>query len=191
MPHRLATTRRGFLGLAGAGAAFAGLGALRALPGAAAGTGAGAGFVSPGAATGFFSPGDAEILTRVVERLVDTGEPGAPPVRATGTLATIDRLCAGLAPELTAPLPWLLRLVEWGPWIFEATPSRFSLLPPEAQDASLRGWSTSRLELRRAGFQALRNLACLGYWSQPETWPLIGYRGPLLAGRAPGAGAEP
>jgi hypothetical protein len=182
MPHRLATTRRGFLGLAGAGAAFAGLGALRALPGAAA---------NPGAGAGFFSPGDAEILTRVVERIVDTGEPGAPPVRATGTLATIDRLCAGLAPELTAPLPWLLRLVEWGPWIFEATPSRFSLLPPEAQDASLRGWSTSRLELRRAGFQALRNLACLGYWSQPETWPLIGYRGPLVAGRAPDAGATP
>jgi hypothetical protein len=182
MPHRLATTRRGFLGLAGAGAAFAGLGALRALPGAAA---------SPGAGAGFFSPGDAEILTRVVERIVDTGEPGAPPVRATGTLATIDRLCAGLAPELTAPLPWLLRLVEWGPWIFEATPSRFSLLPPEAQDASLRGWSTSRLDLRRAGFQALRNLACLGYWSQPETWPLIGYRGPLLAGRAPDARATP
>ena len=182
MPHRLATTRRGFLGLAGAGAAFAGLGALRALP--------------AGAATGasdarFFSPGDTEILTRVVERLVDTGEPAAPPVRATGAIATIDRLCAGLAPELTAPLPWLLRLVEWGPWIFEATPSRFSLLPPEAQDASLRGWSTSRLELRRAGFQALRNLACLGYWSQPETWPLIGYRGPLLADRRPDPGAAP
>jgi hypothetical protein len=181
MRHRLATTRRGFLGLAGAGAAFAGLGALRALPAGAA-TGAGA---------GFFSAGDAEILTRVVERLVDTGEPGAPPVRATGAIATIDRLCAGLAPELTAPLPWLLRLVEWGPWIFEATPSRFTLLPPDAQDASLRGWSSSRLELRRAGFQALRNLACLGYWSQPETWPLIGYRGPLLPGRAPGAAGAP
>jgi hypothetical protein len=183
MPHRLATTRRGFLGLAGAGAAFAGLGTLRALPVAAA---------SPGASDArFFSPSDTEILTRVVERLVDTGEPTAPPVRATGAIATIDRLCAGLAPELTAPLPWLLRLVEWGPWLFEATPSRFTLLAPAAQDASLRGWSTSRLELRRAGFQALRNLACLGYWSQPETWPLIGYRGPLLADRRPDAGAAP
>jgi hypothetical protein len=183
MPHRLATTRRGFLGLAGAGAAFAGLGALRALPAAAA-------TPEPGS-VGFFSRRDAETLTRVVERLVDTGEPGAPPVRSTGTIATIDRLCAGLAPELTAPLPWLLRLVEWGPWIFEATPSRWSLLPPEAQDASLRGWSTSRFALRRAGFQALRNLACLGYWSQPETWPLIGYRGPLLAAQPSDARGAP
>jgi hypothetical protein len=30
-------------------------------------------------------------------------------------------------------------------------------------------------------FLALRNLALLGYWSQDETWPLIGYRGPLIA----------
>jgi len=172
---RLATTRRGFLGLAGAGAAFAALGGIRALPAAAARPGA------PGER--FFSPADTEILTQVVERMVDTGEPSAPPVRATGAIAAIDRLCAGLDPELSSPLPWLLRLVEWGPWVFEATPSRFTRLAPPAQDASLRGWSTSRLDVRRAGFQALRNLACLGYWSQPETWPLLGYRGPLLAER--------
>jgi hypothetical protein len=178
-PHgRLAPTRRGFLGLAGASAAFAALGGLRSLPAAAA---------DPGAPAGrFFSPADAEVLTQVVERLVETGEPGAPPVRATGAVATIDRLCAGLDPGLTSALPWLLRLVEWGPWLFEATPSRFTRLEPAAKDASLRGWSTSRLGVRRAGFQALRNLACLGYWSQPETWPLIGYAGPLLAGRRAG-----
>ena len=28
--------------------------------------------------------------------------------------------------------------------------------------------------------QQLRNLAQLGYWSQDETWPLVGYAGPLL-----------
>ena len=40
---------------------------------------------------------------------------------------------------------------------------------------------TSRLALRRMAFLALRNLVLLGYYSQPETWPLIGYQGPLLA----------
>jgi hypothetical protein len=39
---------------------------------------------------------------------------------------------------------------------------------------------TSGLALRRMGFFALRNLALLGYWSQDETWPLVGYAGPLL-----------
>jgi hypothetical protein len=39
---------------------------------------------------------------------------------------------------------------------------------------------TSRLAVRRQGFLAVRNLALLGYYSQPETWTLIGYAGPLL-----------
>ena len=37
----------------------------------------------------------------------------------------------------------------------------------------------SRLELRRLAFLGVRNLCFLGYYSQPETWPLIGYQGPL------------
>ena len=68
-------SRRGFLGLVGSGAAFASLASLRAIP-------AGAAVVSPGA-TPFFDPGETEILTQIVERMVDTGEPGAPPVRDT------------------------------------------------------------------------------------------------------------
>ncbi len=66
--------------------------------------------------------------------------------------------------------------------LFDWTPSRFTRLTPTGQDASLRGWMTSRLALRRQGFQALRNLAFLGYYAQPSTWPSIGYAGPLLDG---------
>ena len=52
------------------------------------------------------------------------------------------------------------------------------------KDTSLEAWLTSRFTLRRMAFLALRNLAFLGYYSQPETWPLIGYEGPLLEGSA-------
>jgi hypothetical protein len=165
-------SRRGFLALAGSGAAFASLAGLRAVPAAAL-------ELAPGPAA-FFLPRDREILTQVVERMVDTGEPGAPAVRETRTIATIDALCARLDPASTAPLPALLRLVEWGPFLFERRLSRFTGLDPAGQDAALRGWMTSGLALRRMGFFALRNLALLGYWSQDETWPLVGYAGPLL-----------
>jgi hypothetical protein len=168
---RLATDRRGFLRLLGGAAA---LGALAELPAARL---AAAGADASGR---FFSDSEREILTQVVERLVDTGEPGAPAVRATHAIDVIDRLCAGLDPSLTRPLPSLLRLVEWGPWLFDFAFSRFTRLDAAGQDASLRGWMTSRLALRRRGFLALRNLASFGYWSQEETWPLIGYAGPLL-----------
>jgi hypothetical protein len=177
--RRLGTDRRGFLRLLGGAAA---LGALAQLPparmaSAACAAGEGEGADSSGR---FFSDTEREILTQVVERLVDSGEPGAPAVRATRTIDVIDRLCAGLDPELTRPLTALLQLVEWGPWVFDLAFSRFTLLDAAAQDASLRGWMTSRFALRRRGFLALRNLASFGYWSQEETWPLIGYAGPLL-----------
>jgi len=167
-----ALSRRGFLGLVGSGSALASLASLRALPAAA----------DPGAVISarFFGPSETEILTQVVERMVDTGEPSAPRVRQTRAIATIDALCASLDPGATAPLPSLLRLVEWGPLLFEHRLARFTHLDTAAQDVALDGWMRSKLGLRRMGFYALRNLALLGYWSQDETWPLIGYKGPLL-----------
>ncbi|HEX2485151.1 MAG TPA: hypothetical protein VHQ66_07620, partial [Myxococcota bacterium] len=134
----------------------------------------------------FFSPDEADVLTAIVERIVDTGLPDAPRVRESGALEAIDRLCASLDPELTRPLPALLRLVEWGPYVFDLAFARFRALPPEAQDVSLRGWMTSSLALRRQGFQALKGLACYGWYSQEESWRLVGYAGPLLrAGGSP------
>lgn len=168
-------TRRGLLRLGASGAALGALGQLRAVPASASALAA----TSAGQLR-FFDERSAEILVQVVERLVDTGDPTAPAVRATAAISTIDALCAGLDPVLVEPLPLALRLVEWGPLLFELSFSRFSKLSAEAKDASLRGWMQSRFEVRRMAFHALRNLAFLGYWSQPETWPLVGYQGPLL-----------
>ena len=171
-------SRRGFLALAGSAAALAALGRLQASALPAAG----------GAASGaaFFAAEEAEILTQVVQRMVDSGLPGAPRVRDTGAIASIDRLCLALDPELVRPLPLLLRAVEWGPCLFDWTFARFTSLGDAEQDASLRGWMTSRIRLRRLGFQALRNLSLLGWYSQDASWRAIGYAGPLLA-RAPGS----
>lgn len=171
-------SRRGFLGLAGSGAALASLASLRAIPAASAA-------VAAPACAPFFGPRETEILTQVVERMVDTGEPGAPPVRETRAIATLDALCASLDPAATAPLPALLRLVEWGPYVFDFAFARFRALAPEAQDASLHGWMTSGLALRRQGFQALKGLACFGWYSQEPSWRLVGYAGPLLRPGAP------
>jgi hypothetical protein len=165
------TTRRAFLRLLGSGAALATLSRLPAVPATARAA-------TP--ATRFFDEPQTEILTQVVERMVATGEPEAPRVRDSGAIASIDALCGSLAPELTGPLPALLRLVEWGPVLFELRFSRFTRLTPDEQDASLRGWMQSRIALRRTAFLALRNLAMLGWYAQDESWPSVGYSGPLL-----------
>jgi len=169
-------SRRGFLALAGSSAA---LGALARLPAGAVV----AATADPAAAPAFFSAYEAEILTRIVERIVDSGLPDAPRVSDTGAVATIDRLCASLDAELTRPLPVLLRAVEWGPWIFDWRFARFGELDAAGRDASLRGWMTSGLALRRLGFQALKNLSLLGWYAQDASWAAIDYRGPLIARR--------
>jgi len=175
----LRTDRRGFLALSltiGGSAGLAGIAGLRALPATAVGEGA-------AGAGAFFSAREREILAAVVARMVETGDPRAPALEDTRALDVIDGACADLAPELTGLLPMALRLFEWWPFLFELRFRRFSDLGPEAQDASLEGWMRSRFAVRRTAFLALRNLALLGWWSQEETWPLIGYRGPLLAAK--------
>jgi hypothetical protein len=146
-------------------------------PRAAAGTLPSLAATDPGR---FFDARETEILTQIAERMVDTGMPEAPPLRATGAVETIDRLCRGLDPALTTPLPLALRLFEWGPYVFDWKLARFTQLSDADKDASLAGWMTSRFATRRLAFYALRNLSLLGYWSQDATWPLIGYAGPLL-----------
>jgi hypothetical protein len=174
-PPLLPLSRRGFLRLGAASAAFVGLAQLRAVPAAARSA------TTAEAGAGFFAPRETEILTQVVERLVDTGEPDAPAVRETRTVQTIDSLCRGLDPALTGLLPAALRLFEWGPVLFDRRLARFTSLDDDGKDDSLRGWRSSRLAVRRQAFYAIRNLAFLGYYSQEEVWPLVGYAGPLLA----------
>lgn len=175
--NHFATTRRGFLRLAGTTAALTALAQVRSIPAASA---------SASQAGAFFSPAEQEILTQIAERIVGSATPGAPRVRDTRAVSTIDALCASLDPALTAPLPTLLRVVDYAPFVFDLRFRRFTRLTPAEQDASLDGWMRSRFALRRQAFYALRNLALLGYYSQDPTWPTIGYAGPLL-----GATTEP
>ncbi|MBW2313626.1 MAG: hypothetical protein JRH10_05480 [Deltaproteobacteria bacterium] len=176
MPLR--THRRGFLTLSlklGATAGLSTIAGLRALP-------AGATQLPEAAGTraAFFSDSDRVVLEAVATRMVYTGVPEAPLFGETRALEVIDRTCSELAPEVTELLPLALRLFEWWPFFFELRFRRFSDLDPAEQDASLTGWMESRFAVRRTAFFALRNLALLGWWSQEETWPLIGYQGPLL-----------
>ncbi len=128
----------------------------------------------------FFDDPETEILTQLMERITDSGLADAPRVRDTRAVATVDAVCHGLDPAISGVLPLALRLFEWGPLLFDGRFARFGALPAAEQDASLRGWMTSRLALRRTAFMGVRNLCFMGWYSQPEVWPLIGYQGPLL-----------
>ena len=78
----LHATRRGFLSLAASSAALA---AMARLPAASA-------LPANHSGAAFFSDQEREILTRVVERVVATGEPDAPAVRETSAIEVIDQI---------------------------------------------------------------------------------------------------
>jgi hypothetical protein len=178
----LSATRRSFLRLVGSTAALSALAQLRVVPPAAAAT-------EEVRAAGFFDASETEILTQLMERVVDTGLPDAPRVRDTRAVARVDALCATLDGSVTSLLPLLLRAFDYGPILFDLRFARFTRLSDADKDASLAGWMNSRIALRRMAFMALRNLCFLGWYSQEESWPLIGYQGPLLQARS--ARSEP
>jgi hypothetical protein len=174
-PVRLRATRRAFLGWAGSTAAFTTLASLQPLTAAATSA-------TANASAGFCDEGETEILTQIMERMVDTGLPDAPQVRDTGAIATVESLCAGLDPSVSGPLPLLMRGFEYAPILLDFTFTRFTQMTDAEKDVSLETWRTSRLHLRRLAFLAVRNLCFFGWYAQPEIWPLIGYQGPLLPG---------
>lgn len=57
---------------------------------------------------------------------------------------------------------------------------RFTELAAPDQDRVLAALESSRLDDLRAGFVALKSLVMLGYYRDPATFGILGYRGPLL-----------
>ncbi len=62
--------------------------------------------------------------------------------------------------------------------LFDGQLKTFTASSHEQQDARIRGWQKSRLEVRRTGFRALKKIVYSSYYGARETWSAIGYPGP-------------
>ena len=118
---------------------------------------------------------DARILGAVGERMTFTGDPRCRASADTAALQTIDTALLQLPPEVPQQLSWALLLFEYGPPLFLGKLASFTGLRRHWQDVYLDGWAESRFQTRRIAFQAFKNLAMLGYYSQDATWPAIHY----------------
>jgi hypothetical protein len=152
--------RRSFLKLASLGPTLV---ALQNLPLAGF---AGAARAAPGA-DAILDAHEQRLFLTIIERMVDTGEAGAPAPRDIGVLETLEGLLAQLDVALVDTIRTALKLVDWWPATGELRFKRF-------------GWRRSGLETRRRVFYALRNVSLFAYWSREETWGLIGYPGPWI-----------
>lgn len=129
---------------------------------------------------------DRELLRIVLDALVPRG--GAFPAGAADTDLddSVARYFATLHALGPVGLRVLLRILEYGPVVFERT-RPFSRLDPEARAHALASWETSRLGVRRQVIASLKLIALLHFYERREIWPGIGYddaylREKLLAG---------
>jgi len=137
------------------------------------------------------------VLTALVDALLPgtsagDGGPALPSARALG----VDRDFAALLAELPKfqqdEFGSLFRAVENRALnlFLSGRPLRFTALSPQRREAYLRAWSTSRLGLKRKGFQATKRLAAWFYFSaEPREgnpfWPAIHYAAPPLPSASP------
>ncbi len=111
----------------------------------------------------------------LVATICDPGETGLPDPEAVRATEVAIRYIQWM-PEVTQhKLANLVATLEGGPLVLGPTRERFSALTPADRATYLRKWSESSLPPMRAAFHAVKQVAMMGYYSQPGTWPGIGY----------------
>ena len=125
---------------------------------------------------GSWLPWEYQVLDALLDRMCayrgDLPRP-ADTYALEATLDFVDTLPHGRRQQLRQ----LLAVFEAGPRLLapEGRRERFSRLEESAADRYLSSWDQSRLPPRRAAFNALKSVCMMGYWSQSETWPAVGF----------------
>ena len=112
---------------------------------------------------------------------------GALPLDATARTAAVgetvdgvDAAVGGLPPATQAELAQLFALLG-------VAPARFALAglttawpdaQPDAVQAALERWRTSRVALLRSAYDGLHQLVLAAWYGNPRAWDAIGYPGP-------------
>jgi hypothetical protein len=127
------------------------------------------------------SPKEYLVLAAVCRRILAPDEKGAISCDEVGTALAVDAYLAAMPDYITSDVRALLHLLEHTPFLWSGRPSRFTHLDAAAQDAVLAGWESSRLDVRRRGFVALKSLAMIGYYGDPRAYAVLDYTGPMIA----------
>ncbi|MGB5810258.1 MAG: hypothetical protein WBG86_06990 [Polyangiales bacterium] len=91
-----------------------------------------------------------------------------------------DEFLAGEPAHNVKDLKSALVLIEFGPLAFDARPTTFSRLDPDARLAHWNSWATSDVLLRRQVSIAMRKFFNLVFFDHEAVWPYIGYPGPSM-----------
>jgi hypothetical protein len=142
----------------------------------------------------FFTPAEYSVFAAVAERVLARGadgipqelagvlraRPAAPAPAALDVAGKADAFLAPLDAASAKELKQLLALFDNALFgvLTGGPPRPFTRMTPAEQDAHLERWATSRMAVRRTGFQALKRLSAAVYYGSPESYASVGYPGP-------------
>lgn len=137
-----------------------------------------------GPAPGYRALGkDALLVSRaLIPAILDGSLPATEAERETAirhTLEALDRAVAGLTPAVQAEIAQLFALLAIAPgrWLLAGVRTRWAEASIEETSAFLRRWRQGRIDLMRAGYQALTQLVIAAWYGNPMAWAAIGYPG--------------
>jgi hypothetical protein len=146
--------------------------------------GGAAALLQPGLKGGVLSDAGREVFSAVGRAVLDKTLPadeGARQVALQGLLIRVDILVQSLPPHAQAELSQLLALLASAAG--RRTLAGLSQPWPEAPitdvQHALQGMRFSGLALRQQAYAALHDITAGAYFSDPSSWPLLGYPGPL------------
>jgi hypothetical protein len=146
--------------------------------------GGAAAWVEGGLQAGRLTASGRDVFRAAGRALLDGSLPSEAPARQAALdalLLRIDELTRALPPHAQHELSQLLALLTSVPGRYAMT----GLKPPwpAASGADIQkafeGMRVSGLALRQQAYAALHDITTAAYFSEPSTWPVLGYPGPL------------
>jgi hypothetical protein len=136
--------------------------------------------LASGSKLSVLSDREAGVLAAMANRLCPALGPGAPGAAAVGIVPKLDFMLTAADEETKQGLKLGLLMFDNALTgaLFGERARPFSELSPVAQDRVLAGWKNSNVAFRRSLYRGFSYLIMSIYWSEPATWPRIGYAGP-------------
>ena len=127
--------------------------------------------------------GSAPLVAALVPVVLAGSLPTRDPERAIAiqeVVEAFDRAVSGLSPAVQDEIDDLLGVLRFGPTRLVLTGLWAPLESSTGEEIAqfLARWRASRLDLLRAGYQALTQLIQASWYDNPASWVLIGYPGP-------------
>jgi hypothetical protein len=115
---------------------------------------------------------ERSFLLALAPRIVPAAAQMTPAARDE-MVALIDATLASRTPSMRKQFRLFLRVLRWLPFLRHLRP--LDRLDGPRQDAALRRFQDSPLQIVRGGFWGVRTLVLLGYYGQPANGPSISY----------------